>query len=152
MLAVDMMTTKLTSIPEDASVQEAIALFKHSPLHDFPIINEDGILIGEVSPYSILQIAVPAYANAQLFAVMKNGPDVHAIYHQLQRMRNHPIAEVINRDIYTVKSTAPVSAVVAMLTHMSGSQHLYVVDDNNKLEGLISARDILCRLPEIKDT
>ena len=152
MLAADIMTTKLISIPEAASVQEAITLCKSSPLHDFPIINEAGVLIGEVSPHSILRIAAPSYANDQLFAVMKSGPDVHAIYDRLQTMANHPITEVINPNIYTIKSSVPVSAVVAMLTHISDTQHLYVVDENNKLEGMISARDILCRLPEIKET
>jgi len=55
-------------------------------------------------------------------------------------------ANVMSADV--VKSTVPTSAVAAMLVNLQGDTHnILVVDEAGKLIGIISARDIICRLP-----
>ena len=56
-------------------------------------------------------------------------------------------------DIQSVHADTPTSAVAAMLTSMAGdSSHVYVVDDDEKLLGVISPRDILRQLSDRLET
>jgi len=149
MIASNVMTRDIISLHESASVKDAIALFRESSLHDLPVIDSEGRPVGEVSTRSILHHAVPAYASADLIAAMRSGPDIQSVYKNLEGALDHPIAEVMNRNVQTVGEHTPTSAVAAMLITMKGdSNHVFVVDEDGRLLGLISARDIIHRLPE----
>ena len=143
------MTTVLLSLNDGALVRDAIALFRESAGHEFPVVDDDGRLIGEISSRSILHRAVPLYASSDLLAAMRAGPDIPSVYDNLAGMLDHPLGEFMSRDVQTVSERTPTSAVAAMLSTMSGdSSHIYVVDDAGRLLGVISPRDIICRLPE----
>ena len=149
MIASNVMTREIVSLHEDASVKDAIFLFRKSALHDLPVIDSEGKPVGEISPRSILHHAVPAYASTDLLAAMRGGPDIQSVYNNLAGALEHPISEVMTRDVQTVAEHTPTSAVAAMLITMTGdSNHVFVVDDDGRLLGLISARDIINRLPE----
>jgi len=152
MIASNVMTRDLISLREDALVKDAMVLFRQSALHDLPVIDSEGRPVGEVSTRSILHHAVPAYASTNLLAAMRSGPDIQSVYKNLEGALEHPISEVMNRDVQTVAEHTATSAVAAMLITMTGdSNHVFVVDDDGRLLGLISARDIINRLPEHAD-
>ncbi len=149
MIASNVMTTNLLSLNENALVKDAIALFRASAGHEFPVVDSEGKLVGEVSSRSILHRAVPAYASSELLAAMRGGPDIQSVYANLESILDHPLGELMSRDVQTVTEKTPTSAVAAMLTTTSGdSSHVYVIDNNGQLVGVISPRDIIRRLPE----
>jgi CBS-domain-containing membrane protein len=149
MIASNVMTRNMITLQEDASVKDAVVLFSKSTLHDLPVIDSEGRPVGEVSTRSILHHAVPAYASTDLLAAMRSGPDIQSVYNNLESALEHPVSAVMNRDVQTVAEHTPTSAVAAMLITMTGdSNHVFVVDDDGRLLGLISARDIINRLPE----
>jgi len=152
MIASNVMTKNMVNLPENASVKDAVALFRESTLHDFPIIDHEGRPVGEVSTRSILHHAVPAYASSDLLAAMRGGPDIKSLYNNLEAALEHPISEVMSRDVQIVTGHTPTSAVAAILITMTGdSNHVFVVDDDGRLLGLISARDIICRSPKLNN-
>lgn len=150
MLATNVMSSDVVSIKLESTVKDAIALFHESALHDFPVIDNAGKPVGIVTTRSILHFAVPGYASDNLLAVMKAGPDIESVYKNLEAILNHPVKDVIDLNYKVVTANMPTSAVAAMLTNLTGDTHnILVVDDNGKLIGIISARDIICRLPVI---
>lgn len=150
MIAGNVMSTDLVRLNLDATVRDVIKLFQNSTLHDFPVINDEGKPVGIVTARSVLHHAVPAYASDSLLAVMKAGPDIESVYKNLEAELDRPIRDVIVQNFEMVKADMPTSAVAAMLTNLKGDTHnILVVDDAGKLIGIISARDIICRLPEM---
>ena len=149
MIASSVMSSDLITLKADASVKDAIALFQEYALHDFPVSDLNGKPVGIVTSRSILHYAVPDYATDDLLAIMRGGPDIESVYVKLAAIADHPIIDVVDRKFPVVKHTMPTSAVAAMLINIKGDSHnVLVVDDDNKLVGIISARDIICRLPE----
>jgi len=153
MIAANVMSTNLVSVPIDASVRDVITLFRSSSLHDFPVVNRDGKPVGIVTARSILHFAVPAYASSDLLATMKGGPDIGSLYQALESQQERPISDVVDREFDVVKGSVATSAVAAMLINLKGDTHnILVVDADGVLIGIISARDIICRQPELTET
>jgi len=149
MLASNVMTTDLFTLHRDALIKDAVALFRDSMVHEFPVVDSDGRLVGEVSSKSILHRAVPAYASSELLAAMRAGPDIQSVYNNLKAMLDTPLSELMTTDVLTVHADTPTSAVAAELTQLAGdSSHVYVTDSDNKLLGVISSRDVIHRFSE----
>ncbi|MFQ5518690.1 MAG: HPP family protein [Mariprofundus sp.] len=147
------MSTNLVSLDMDASVKDAVDLVQHSVLHDLPVIDHAGKPVGIVTSRSILHFAVPGYASSDLLAAMKAGPDIESVYKNLQAELKRPIMGVVDRNFASVKASTPTSAVAAMLINLKGdSQTVLVIDEAGKLIGIISARDIICRLSVMSGT
>ena len=148
MIASNVMTTELVTLVEDASVKDAIVLFQEYRYSDFPVIDRAGKAVGIVTARSLLHYAVPDYASEDLLAIMRAGPDIDSVYDKLAAVADHAVTEVIDRDAPVVAEHMPTSAVAAMLINLKGdSRNVLVVDDQEKLIGIISARGIVCRLP-----
>ncbi|MDX8406249.1 MAG: CBS domain-containing protein [Mariprofundus sp.] len=148
MLAGNVMSSDVTSINLESTVRDAAALFQQSALHDVPVVDVDGKPVGMVTCISILQLAVPGYASGDLLATMKAGPAIDSVYHNLEAIIDQPVTDAMTRNYEVVKASVPTSAVAAMLTTLKCEAHdILVVDDDGKLIGIISARDIICRLP-----
>jgi len=151
MFAANVMSADPVSINVGATVREAVVLFRASPLHDFPVVDDEGRPIGIVSARSILHFSVPAYASdGNLLAVMKSGPAIDSVYKNMAAELDRPVSDVIDRHFDLVKGSMPTSAVAAMLINLKGDTHsILVVDNEGRLIGIISARDIICRLPDM---
>jgi CBS domain-containing protein len=149
MIVSNVMTRSPLTIPEDAKVKEAIALFKATQFHDLPVIDSERRPIGSISTRAILHAAVPAYADNKLLAAMKGGPDIVSVYNNLKSISEKPVATIMDRHIHPIHGDTPTSAVAAMLTNLRHDTfNILVVDDEGRLIGTISARDIVCRTPE----
>ena len=149
MHAKDVMSSEVISVGDTARVRDAIALFQESALHGYPVIDADGKPLGIVTASSILRHAVPLYASSDLLAVMKGGPDIESIYKNLEGIINDPVTDVMDENFQIMKVDTPTSAIAAMFISLQGdSSNLMVVDHNGRLVGIISARDLICRLPE----
>jgi len=148
MIASNAMTANPLTISQNAKVEDAIKLFRSSIFHDLPVIDDDGKPAGCISALTILHAAVPAYASEKLLAAMEGGPDIVSVYHNLEKITGQPIAEIMDKNIHPVHGDTPTSAVAAMLTSLRhDTSSILVVDDQGRLIGTISARDIVCRTP-----
>jgi len=146
MIASNVMTKSPISLLQKGTIKDAIKLFHSTRFHDFPIVDEQGRPVGSISARAILHAAVPAYASEKLLAAMEGGPDIPSVYHNLENLAEKTIAEIMDQEIHSVHGNTPTSAVAAMLTHLHrDTSNIFVVDDQDKLIGTISARDIVCR-------
>ncbi|MFQ5356357.1 MAG: HPP family protein [Mariprofundaceae bacterium] len=148
MIAGKVMSTNLVSLTLDATVKDAVRLFREYALQVFPVLDHEGKPVGIVSARSILHFALPGYASGEMIAVMGAGPDIKSVYKNLKSELDQPIRDVMNRNIETISASMPISAVAAMLINLKSDIHgVLVIDDAGKLTGIISARDIICSSP-----
>ena len=147
MIASNIMSAHPVSLGLEATVRDAVVLLTRLGLHDLPVVDADQRPAGIITSRSILHHAVPAYASDDLLAIMRAGPDVASVYKNLAKVADLSVTEVMDRNIQPVRHDMPTSAVAAMLINLKHDTHnVLVVDDDGRLIGIISARDIIRRI------
>jgi len=147
MIASHVMSESVKTLPHTTTVTDAIILLKSSHLNDVPVIDDNQRVVGTVTAKSILHHALPDYVNSKLLATMQAAPDIQSMYKNIAYILQNSISIVLDTDIVTVKPATATSAIGAMLVGLNHDTHnILVIDEADKLVGIISARDILNRL------
>jgi CBS domain-containing protein len=110
--ASDVMTRDPITIRPEASVHEAAELLAENRISGMPVCGDDGSVVGIVSEYDL--IARPGTT----------------------------VAQVMSRDVVSVRPSATVDQVRAVLVSRR-LKRVPVVDENGRLEGLISRADLV---------
>lgn len=148
MQAADVMTRELMTVGPEATVREAMDLIREHHLHDIPVIDSNGKLLGVVTAHSILRTALPSYISEDLVGAMRGIPDMPSIYEHLHQIEHMPVTALMDRHVISVRPDMPSSAVAAMLVHMKNNTHnIMVTEDGGKLIGSIACSDIFFRMP-----
>jgi CBS domain-containing protein len=118
--AQDIMSTELLTVQEGASVEEALKILLNNKITGLPVVNKMNDLVGVVSEYDIMvQIAEANVEKANLSVPFKFTP----------------VAKTINGN----SSLEEVIDIFISLKY----RRLLVVDDKNKLTGIITRRDLM---------
>jgi CBS domain-containing protein len=128
--AEDLMTPNPVSIPENASVAEAIALLTDRGLSAAPVIDEAGNPRGVISRDDIL-----IHQRERLAASLGSapGPDPSRV------------ADLMTPTVFSVTPDTPAREVVRQLLALK-VQQLFVVDGSGALIGAVRALDVLRHL------
>ena len=146
MIAANVMTPNPITVRQGSSVRETIATLKRHRLHDLPVVNDEGKPVGIVTARAILHAAVPAYATSNLINVMRGGPDLPSVYEHLRSIANKDVSEIMDDEPSLVSCHIATTAVAAILVNMAtDSNNVLVVDEEERLVGIISAVDIVGR-------
>jgi CBS domain-containing protein len=144
--AEDLMTPNPISIHAGASVQEAIALLTDRGFSASPVIDEAGRPVGVLSRTDLLVHERERGATVPL--------EEEEVVHPGHRVREGFAVEIVDptrvRDImtpvvFTVPLDTPARQVVEQMLALK-VHHLFVVDEDRALVGVISPMDILRRL------
>lgn len=112
----DLMTTAVISVRGTETVRAALADMQMGAFRHLPVLDERGHLIGILSDRDILRT--------------------------LQLPHPIPVAEVMTRDVVTVRPTTPAhKAAMLLLEHKIGS--VPVVDDSGALVGMLTETDFV---------
>lgn len=143
MLADEVMTRQLITVTPQTSVRKAMEALRRHRLHDIPVVDGEGRPCGVVSGKAILHAALPGYVSENLLDSMRGLPDIPPIYEHLRQIADLPVADVMEKRYYVVRSDSPTSAVAAMLVHLNSDSHnILVTDGDGRLVGTISPLDI----------
>jgi CBS domain-containing protein len=116
-LARDVMTKDLITIPVDMTVEEAIqALLMHG-ISGAPVVDESGKLVGIVSEFQLLEVVYDAKAKRK------------------------PVSDYMTTEVISVSLDSPLTEVANRL--IAHRIRRLPVLDNGKLVGLISRPDLL---------
>lgn len=148
--ATDLMSPNPVSIHRDASVGEAIALLTDRGFGAAPVIDEAGRPIGVVSRTDILihecECARPTGMQDAADWDVFPGPS------RLQGSSTAAadpttVAEIMTPTIFTVSQETPAREVVKRMRELK-VHHLFVIDADSALVGVISPLDVLRHLEE----
>lgn len=118
MLVSDIMTQPVITIQGDASLREAVSLFRHKQIYSLPVIDEQGIIQGLFTKSHLLDI------------IEKN------------LSLDLPVDSIMIRRVVTVGPNTPVEQAYNLALRQ-GVSRLPVVDDNNRVIGIVTGNDAL---------
>ncbi|MDP1823645.1 MAG: CBS domain-containing protein [Archangium sp.] len=116
--AMDLMTTKVVTIRQTASVREALKTLDEFDVRHLPVLDERQELVGMLSDRDLLRLK------------------------RSQEVLSQPVSEVMSADVLAV---TPVTDVVELIDLMAENRigALPVLDNDSHLAGIVSYVDVL---------
>ncbi|PKN07041.1 MAG: hypothetical protein CVU73_14490 [Deltaproteobacteria bacterium HGW-Deltaproteobacteria-8] len=122
------MTKDVVTATPETSMMKASKILKEKGVSRLPVVDEKGVLVGIVSDRDIKD-ASPSKATTL---------DMHELYYLLSEIK---VKDIMTKKVVTLKLGETVdSAAAAMLEHKIGG--MPVVDENNKVVGIVTDSDI----------
>lgn len=128
MLIRDWMTANVITVTPNVSMMKASRLMKEHSIHRLPVLDDNGLLVGMVTDRDIKE-ASPSKATTL---------DMHELYYLLSEIK---IKDIMTKNPISVRGDDSVeqAALIMVEKHFGG---LPVVDENNRLTGVITDSDI----------
>ncbi len=127
----EVMTSPPVMIAAERPLTEAVAWMLERDVKRLPVVNEKGHLTGMLSRLDIFR------------TVMRESPDWNAFKAQkIEVAHLKRVEDILRRDVHRVLPETPLNEVIRLID-VNDIQRVAVVDDDEKLLGLISDRDLL---------
>ena len=140
MLVRDVMTSPAVTLPSDTPLKRGLVMLDKHAVTMMPVTNASGQIVGVLSEADVLRNSDPPQAPRQPVPTTAGGAD------QESRL----IARLMNRHPVTVLDTADL-ATAAQLMSDAAVKSLPVVDEDDRVLGVISRRDLVHVLARTDD-
>lgn len=127
MLVEDVMTKDVIVVEPSASLADAMKVLRENRIRRLPVV-EGGELVGIVTEKDLLS-ASPSSATTL---------DIWEIHYMISKVK---VEEIMTKDVITVSNDAPLEEAARMMSERKVGA-LPVLDDRNKLVGIITETDI----------
>ena len=124
------MTSKVITINRDAGLDEARKRMEDNNIRHLPVVEEDNTLIGIITDRDI-RSALPS-----VFSTCLNNPE------EMQRIVGLKVGDVMTKDPITISPMNTLEDALMMM-HKMHKGAFPVVDNEGKLTGIISTRDLI---------
>lgn len=142
----DIMTKKLIALRPDDGLEKATKLFEEYNFDGFPVINEDGKLLGIVTAYDMVSQSyathLPTLLNI-LEDVYNKKADEKTFKEQFDRVRTVKVRDMMNEDPLIIAPDVRVEDLAKEFIQHHRVNPIPVIDANKKLLGVVSRFDIL---------
>jgi CBS domain-containing protein len=147
MTAEDLMTSNPISIEASASVQEALAMLTDRSFSAAPVIDEAGRPVGVLSRTDLLVHQRERGASAPLCDLTDRDVPPRHIHEGFGVEVVDParVRDIMTPVVFTVLLATPVPQVVEQMLSLK-VHHLFVVDEDRALVGVISPLDVMRKL------
>lgn len=140
LLAKDIMTKKVITISKDATVAELVKLLIKHKISGVPIVNEKEELVGIVTEADIIvKVSSLPFPISFSFAFLDSYDSYTKSTKEYMETR---VEEIMSKNIKTAKENMPLSKVVNIMIN-NNINRIPILDDNNKLSGIITRADIM---------
>lgn len=146
MKASDIMKREIVTVSNE-TVGEALDLMKEMKIRQLPVVNEQGEVIGVLSPRKILSKSLPRYITEGLLDDVSYAPDISSYLESFKGLTSKSVREVMDTEFVKVSPDTPTMEIATIFTRLSVDS-VVVADDDNRLAGLISPVDVVFQLCE----
>ena len=135
----DVMTTEIITISPHATYEEAAKLiwkYRHS---GFPVVNDEGVIVGILSEKNLFRGLYPKYedfmsAPEEYFFTQESRED------RLKDLRHRPISEFMNSDVVSIQPDAPIMRAGGIM--LARNFYRLPVVEHNTLVGMVTRKNI----------
>ena len=142
----DIMTKDVTSLSPDDGLDKATQLFE-DPNHDgFPVINEDGRLVGIVTAYDMVSQSYATHLPSLLHileSLYNNKADEKELKEHFEKVKAVKIRDMMNEDPLVVGPDVRVEDLAKEFIEHHRVNPIPVVDADKKLVGIVSRFDLI---------
>lgn len=145
--AKEIMSAPPISVHKDKTVQEAIELLAKNRISGLPVVDSEGKIAGIISDTDILRYSekikvvpttnlsgwISPYTDVSTLATMQKG---------METLHHTRVKEVMTKKVYTVNEEAEATDI-ARLMNRRNINRIPVVDDDNKLVGIVTRADMV---------
>jgi CBS domain-containing protein len=149
----DLMTRDVAVINRKSDVHELEKLMLERRVHGMPVVNDDGILVGVISQTDLLAWhyntgvdGAAFYDNSRLHVT--DGDATAGL--QLTDIQTAPVEDVMSPMVHCIRADRPIAVAAATMIQQR-IHRLVVVDETLRVQGVISALDILHAIPGVEE-
>ena len=140
----DVMTQPVLNITPETPLQQAVQLISDHHISGLPVVDEAGVLIGELSEQDLMvrESGVDAGPYVMLLdsvIYLRNPLNWDKQVHQVL---GNTVADLMSRDSHSCAQSLPLPKAASML-HEKGTQRLIVIDDERRPVGMLTRGDVV---------
>jgi CBS-domain-containing membrane protein len=142
--AKDIMSTDLITVKKDTDIKTLSNLFIDKKINSVPVVDDEGKLIGIVSETDLV------YQDASLhiptvFSIFDSIFYLQSSKHfkeDLNKITGSKVKDIMTNKVLSIKENESIYDIASIITEKK-FYSIPVVDDNNKLKGIVSRFDII---------
>ncbi|MDP3697833.1 MAG: CBS domain-containing protein [Candidatus Taylorbacteria bacterium] len=142
----DIMTKKMVVLGPDDGLDKATQLFEQHNYDGFPVVNEDGKLIGIVTAYDMVSQSyathLPSLLNI-LESISNDQANEKMLKEHFDRLKTVKIRDMMNEDPLVVGPEIKVEDLAKEFIQHHRVNPIPVVDQDKRLLGIVSRFDII---------
>ncbi|GAB7008803.1 HPP family protein [Halorubrum trueperi] len=155
MQARDLMETDVKTVAPDDDVADVFKRFARYPFSGFPVVDEDGRVVGVVTESDLVDlfepddetlwipIGLPPFVDTLTYQVKAPWADID-LGVDMVRNADRPIADVMSTAVATVTPETDVDDVLDLLSGDDPNiNRVPVVDDDGAIVGIIARQDVI---------
>ncbi|WP_216903572.1 CBS domain-containing protein [Synechococcus sp. CCY 9618] len=140
----EVMSTPVLSVTTTTPLQDAVKLMSEHHISGLPVLDADGALAGELSEQDLMVResgfdAGPYVMLLDAVIYLRNPLDWDRQVHQVL---GNTVADVMGSQPHSCPADTSLPAA-ARLLHERGTQRLFVLDDQQKLAGVLTRGDVV---------
>ncbi len=158
-LAKDVMTTPVISVKTDTTLKRAAEILDENSFSGMPVVDDNDYLIGIISESDILRytqqiIGQPLRDPHQVFTKSKEVLHVditHRGVEVIELVASTTVETLMTTEVISVSLNSPLYEIVRLIEE-HGINRVPVVNENNKLEGIITRGNLVSAMLEKWDS
>lgn len=140
----DVMSRDVITVQPQVPLKEAIQILADRRFSGLPVVDESGALVGVISETDLMWqetgVDPPAYIMFLDSVIFLQNPATYE--RELHKALGQTVEEVMTQDVITTTPEKPLREA-AKLMHEKNVRRLPVVDDSNKVIGILTRGDIV---------
>jgi CBS domain-containing protein len=140
----EIMTSEVITVSTDESVEQCAKLLQEHDISGLPVLNAAGKVAGIITEGDLIRrasrIKAPGYLEILGGLIYLGSPK--KFVDELQRAMSLEAGQLMSKNVISVKPDDSVEAAATLMVEKKISR-LPVLDDNGKLVGIVSRRDIM---------
>lgn len=142
----NIMRTNITTATLNETIQDVVQRMRQEHRRMLPVVDDLGVVHGEVSTASILQHIIPEYLATGDLIDISYAPDINFLTKHYQQVMQKTVKEIMHDKPLLVRESSSILSVASALLKVSTHGYALVVNQDNVLLGILSSGDILNRL------
>jgi len=151
MQAKAMMRASPVTARDTETVGVVLERMQQAELRLLPVLDGQDKVAGVVTLFSIMAHIVPNYIVSGDLDDVPYAPDIGLLRRHYDEILGRPLSEVLDAEPLLVKPEASLLSVAATLITHGKHDAALVVDEDKRLVGIVSARDVLASLKSLPD-
>ncbi len=152
MIAANVMITDVITLKSNDTMVDAIKIVRDRKIRQIPVVDNEKRVIGIITPRALMRAILPKYIDEGLLEDVKFAPELPQFIQSIDDLAHKKVSEFMDTDFPKVTPDVTTMEVAAMfIVSKKIVESIVVVDDDNRLLGIISPWDIFKRVCEYSE-